>query len=166
MKIIAKTERLVLREFEESDALSFFELNNDPEVLKYTGDLAFQSIEEARQFLINYDHYKKYGFGRWAVLLKESNQFIGWCGIKYFAEKEYHDIGFRFFRKHWNKGYATEAALASLHVAFNDLQLTSIHGRAMKDNIGSIKVLEKIGMNFLKEVDFEEHPGVLYVINK
>lgn len=166
MKIVATTDRLVLREFEESDALSFFELNNDPEVLKYTGDQAFQSIEEARQFVINYDHYKKYGFGRWAVILKESNEFIGWCGIKYSSENNYHDLGYRFFRKHWNKGYATEAALASLNVGFNNLQLDSIHGRAMKENLGSIKVLGKIGMHFLREVNFHEHTGVLYVINK
>jgi len=87
MKFILETERLFLREFIPSDGFHFYHLNNDPDVIKYTGNSAFASLEEANLFIKNYDDYKKDGFGRWAVCLKNTNEFIGWCGLKY--EKEF-----------------------------------------------------------------------------
>ena len=80
---ILETERLYLREFEPGDAENFYLLNLDPEVIKYTGDVAFKNINEASAFLQNYNHYSTYGFGRWAVILKSGRQYTGWCGLKY-----------------------------------------------------------------------------------
>src|SRR5437868_543478 len=111
---ITETPRLHLREITVDDAKNAYELNLDPEVIKYTGDGPFSSIEDARDFLSKYDHYKKYGFGRWAVINKTDNDFLGWCGLKYTEEKNEFDVGFRFFKKHWNKGYATESAKACI----------------------------------------------------
>ena len=162
---ILETPRLLLREFREADALHFFELNEDPEVIRYTGDLPFASAEEARRFLLDYDRYKKYGYGRWAVLLKETEAgpaWIGWCGLKYIPELNETDIGFRFFRRYWGKGYATEAARACLEYGFRRLGLKRIVGRAMKENGASVRVLEKIGLEFWKEFEFMEHPGLYF----
>ena len=161
MKIL-ETERFYLREMTITDAESMYLLNLDLDVLKYTGDIPFKSIEQAKQFLKNYDHYKKYNFGRWAVIDKTTNEFIGWCGLKYTPELDEHDIGFRFFKKYWNKGYATESAKACLNLGFNKYYLTEIVGRAMAENIGSIKVLEKIGMNYFKEFNFDGENGAIY----
>ncbi len=161
---IIETTRLLLRPFREEDAPAFFELNEDPEVIRYTGNRPFHDVEEARRFLREYDEYEKYGYGRWAVLLKPGREFIGWCGLKYISELQETDLGFRFFQRHWGKGYATEAGRACVDYGFSVLGLAMIVGRAMKENQASIRVLEKCGMAFWKEFDFMEHPGLYFRI--
>lgn len=71
-------------------------------------------------------------------------------------------MGFRFFEEFWNKGFATESALACLHFGFNNLNLNKIIGRGLKENTTSINVLEKIGMIFSKKIDFNRREGVIY----
>lgn len=161
---ILETERLLLRELNVNDAKSFYQLNLDNEVMKYTGEGAFKDIEESKKFLENYDQYKKYGIGRWAVINKENKEFLGWCGLKFTESLNEYDIGFRFFRKHWNKGYATESAKACVNFGLNKFKITEIIGRAMKDNKASIKVLEKIGLMYDRDFDFEGSKGVIYKI--
>ena len=164
MKQVAETERLILREFDLSDAPDFYEMNLDNEVMKYTGGVPFTSLEESEELIRNYDRYINHGFGRWTVVLKETNEILGWCGLKYIKSVDEVDLGYRFKRKHWNKGYATEASIASLDIGFNEYDLDLIVGRTMVDNVASRKVLEKVGMTYWKEFDFEEHPGVYYRI--
>lgn len=162
MKIIIETPRLILRELSTNDAQNFYELNLNPRVIEFTGDTAFASIDESKNFLQNYSDYQKNGFGRWVVIEKTTNEFLGWCGLKYDSEKNETDIGFRFFEKHWNKGFATESAKACLDYGFKELQLQSIVGRAMKNNLASIKVLEKIGMSYQKEINSGRKEWVIY----
>jgi [ribosomal protein S5]-alanine N-acetyltransferase len=159
-----ETERTILRNLASTDAEDFYALNLDNEVLKYTGDKPFESVQSAKNFLINYDPYEKYGVGRLAVIDKATSKFIGWCGLKYHSEKDEYDIGFRFYRDHWNKGFATETAKRCLDYGFKDIGIERIVGRAMKENISSIKVLEKIGMTFKENFDFEGRDGVIYEI--
>jgi [ribosomal protein S5]-alanine N-acetyltransferase len=166
MKTILETKRCYLRELTVDDAQAFYDLNDDPEVVKYTGDKAFGNVAEARSFLQNYHQYESYGYGRWAVIDKGNGDFLGWCGLKYSPGLDEVDLGFRFFRKYWNRGYATETAKACIEYGFNVLKLEKIVGRAMEANVGSVKVLEKIGMEFVGRFDFELHPGVLYKIEK
>ena len=166
MKIILETDRCYLRELTIDDAEKFYELNSDDDVIKYTGDKAFSTISEAKLFLENYNQYQKHGLGRWAVIDKTTNDFLGWSGLKYSVDLDEVDIGFRFFKKHWNKGYATETAKACIIYGFEQFNLSKIVGRAMEDNIASVKVLENIGMAFVKKMEFELHPGVLYQIEK
>ena len=165
-KFIFQTERLYLREFHPDDAFFFYTLNEDPEVLKYTGDAPFSSLQDARLFLEGYDQYQKYGLGRWAVIDKTSEEYLGWCGLKYSPELNETDLGFRFFRKYWGQGYATEAAQACIQHGFEQLQLEMIVGRAMSANIASVKVLEKAGMKFQRTMNFDGHDGVYYQITK
>jgi ribosomal-protein-alanine N-acetyltransferase len=164
--IVAETERLILREMKPLDAASVYELNSDPEVIKYTGDRSFRDLAEAQEFLAKYDHYKKYGFGRWAVLDKTTGGFLGWCGLKYTPEAGEHDIGFRFFKKEWNKGYATESARKCLDLGFSRFDLKWIVGRAQSENTASIHVLKKIGLTFWKNGACGERDGVIYRIEK
>lgn len=149
MKCIIKTERLQLRELTIQDATDFYQLNLDDEVIKYTGDVAFVSIKEAEKFLKNYTDYTQNGFGRWAVIHKKTNNFLGWCGLKK-NEEGFIDLGYRFYRKEWGNGYATESAKACLDYGFNQLGLKEIIARTATENIASIKVLEKLGMLFYK----------------
>ncbi len=163
---VLETQRLLLREFEMSDANNLYLLNSDPEVLQYTGDRPFSDITEAKMFIQNYNHYEQYGFGRWAVVLRRDNLFIGWCGIKYTPKLDEYDIGFRFFKKYWGNGYATEAAQACLDYAYESLNLEEIVCRAVKKNTASLKVLEKIGLQYFTELDFDGLEGVQYVSRK
>lgn len=96
MKPITETERLLLRELAPDDAKDFYNLNLNPSVIKYTGDKAFQNIDEAKEFLENYQDYRLNGYGRWAVISKDNNEFLGWCGLKYSSSTNETDIGFRF----------------------------------------------------------------------
>lgn len=163
---IAETPRLMLREIVPDDAEQAYLLNLDPEVVKYTGDKPFASVDEARLFWANYEHYGNFGFGRWAVIRKADGEWLGWCGLKYVPEFDEYDIGFRFFRRHWGQGYATEAAQVCLALGFRKFGMNEIVGRAMKENIGSINVLEKIGMQYHSEFELALHPGELYKISR
>lgn len=165
MHFIIETPRLLLREFDITDAQAMFLLNADPEVLMFTGDEPYKSITEVWQFILQYDQYKKYKMGRFTVLLKETNEYVGWCGLKYHAETNEVDLGYRFKREKWGRGYATEAATACLKYGFETLKLKRIIGRALKENTASIKILEKIGMHFEKEVVLHDAPAVVYAIN-
>lgn len=148
MPFLLRTPRLYLREMQPDDAPQALLLNADPEVLRYTGDAPFADEAAARRFLEQYDHYRRYGFGRWAVCRQEDDAFLGWCGLKYTEDAAEHDIGFRFFRQYWGQGYASEAARACISLGFEAFQLTEIVGRAMQENTASVKVLEKIGLKF------------------
>lgn len=164
MKTVIKTERLYLRELNISDAESFYKLNLNPNVIKYTGSSAFKNIDEAEHFLKNYLDYERNGFGRWAVIKSSTNQFLGWCGLKYDESCHETDIGFRFFEHFWNQGFATESAKACIDYGFEKLNLQTIVGRAMKENTASVKVLEKIGMVYDKDFNFDGHEGVVLKI--
>lgn len=163
---VLETERLYLRKFRLEDAEQMYHLNNDKVVLKFTGDVPFSSVAAAKRFLKNYDHYKKYGFGRWAVMHKSNQEFLGWCGLKYSPDTDEYDIGFRFFKKYWNNGFATEAAKACVEYGFQKLHLNVIIGRARKKNKNSIRVLEKIGLTYVRPFDFGGEEGVIYEIKK
>jgi RimJ/RimL family protein N-acetyltransferase len=163
---IIETERVILRELIPSDAINFYKLNADPEVIRYTGDLPFSSATEAESFLLNYRDYHQHGFGRWAVVTKDTNNFLGWCGLK-LNEERFIDIGFRFFRSVWGKGYATESAKASLDYGFNQLSIDEIIGRVSSENKPSIRVLEKLNMKFWKYDNCEGIESAMYYrINK
>ncbi|WP_027419609.1 GNAT family N-acetyltransferase [Crocinitomix catalasitica] len=161
MEHLIESERLILRELSIEDAVDFFRLNEDPEVLKYTGDLPFESVSEAKIFLENYNEYALNGFGRWAVIDKETHQFLGWCGLK-LNEEGLVDLGFRFYQNQWGKGYATEAAQASINYGLKQLGLNEIIARAAIENVASIKVLEKLNMKFWKNGICNGIPNAAY----
>ncbi|MGJ5642356.1 GNAT family N-acetyltransferase [Formosa sp. S-31] len=163
--IVLETERLYLREFTTDDAKNFFDLNADEEVMKYTGDVAFKSIKAATQFLLEYNPYEIYKMGRWVVCLKSTNEFIGWCGLKFHPESKIIDVGYRFFQKHWNKGYATESCSAVLDYGFNALKLDAIYAHAHIANTKSQNVLEKCGLVKIDQAIYDGMPAYLFKIN-
>lgn len=166
MKKVLETNRLLLRELTVEDAVDFYKLNENPNVIRYTGDSSFKNIEDAYTFLENYKDYEVNGYGRWAVIDQSSHEFLGWCGLKYDGSKNETDIGFRFFEEHWNKGLATESATACLKYGFEQLHLDRIVGRAMSENTASIMVLQKLGLTFNKEFNFDGHKGLIYAIQQ
>ena len=153
--IIIETERLLLREFNATDAPSFFDLNNHEEVMRFTGGVVFKNLEESEALIANYTHYQVYGYGRWTVVEKKSNDVLGWCGLKYHPEEGYVDLGYRIHYKYWGNGFGTEAAQACLDYGFETLGIKEVVGRISMENKASIRVLEKIGMKFWKKAPCE-----------
>ena len=154
------TERCYLRPFEVNDAKDFYEMNNDTEVIQYTGDTPFTSVIEAETFIKNYTAYDNYGFGRWAVCKILDGTFIGFCGLKYHKKGSFVEVGYRFKKEFWNYGYATETAKACVSYGFNSLKLPAIYCQVWEDNKASIRVAEKIGFNF--KTTFIDHGKIAF----
>ena len=165
MKSSIETERLILREMISSDDEGMFELDSNPEVHLFLGKKPVKNIDESRLMIEKIkQQYIDNGIGRWAVILKETNEFIGWSGIKLIKEsinnhQDFYEIGYRFIQKHWGKGYATEAGFAFVDLAFNEMKVENLYAYADSGNSGSRNILEKLGMLYVNsfEYDGEEH---------
>lgn len=172
------TKRLLLREWQETDRLVFAAMNSDPEVMKFF--LATLTKEESDALIKRCkQHFASHGFGLWALELKETSQFIGFTGLMIPSFASHFtpcvEIGWRIASPFWNKGYATEAALAVLQFAFEKTDLQEIVSFTTSKNLASRRVMEKIGMTRNPADDFEHpklptsHPlskHVLYRISK
>lgn len=154
--MILETKRLYLREITLEDTEVLFELYSNAEVQKYTGEPVMTSraeMEAAIQERI--ENYKRYGYGRWATILKEGDRFVGWAGLAYLPEFDEIDLGYRFLPEFWGQGIATEVSEGILTYGFETLQLQRIIAIAMKEHTASIRVMEKVGMKFEKFAPYE-----------
>ncbi|MBS7254332.1 GNAT family N-acetyltransferase [Flavobacterium branchiicola] len=168
MKKPIETERLFLREFLESDVEKLFEMESNPNVHVFVGKKPLKRIDQAFEYIqFIQQQYKDHGTGRWAVILKETNEFIGWSGIKFITNeinnhKDFYEIGYRFNEKHWGKGYATEAGKAFVDYAFNELKADALYAYADAGNDNSRKILEKLGLKYVNNFEYEEEMEVWY----
>ena len=143
-----ETSRLRLRLFTREDSQVMFDLNSDPEVIKYAEATPARNLEEAR-FRLEHGplhDYHEYGYGRFAVEWKETGSVIGFCGIKYIPEIELPEIGFRYMKEYWGRGIGTEAARICVEFARDDLKIKKLIALIVPENAGSIRVAEKLGM--------------------
>jgi RimJ/RimL family protein N-acetyltransferase len=178
MRTIIETDRLILRTWQPSDLAPMNDINKDPEVMKYFPALG--TLEETNVHIQKIvDHYEKHGFSLYAVALKTTGLMIGFVGLM-IPSFEAHftpsvEIGWRLASQYWNKGYATEAAMAVLDYAFNVLGLKELVSFTVVGNIASRRVMEKIGLHHDVKDDFyhpklsRDHPlcrHVLYRISK
>ena len=111
------------------------------------------------------NNYKRNGFGRWALVTKGDKEVIGWCGLKKHEDNTV-DIGYRIFKNQWNKGYATEASIACLEYGFQVFELDEIIANAATENKASIRVMEKIGMEFQQNMACEGIEDAVRYIKK
>ena len=166
MKVILETDRLLLKEYVEDDAESFFKLNTYPEVVRFVPAKPLLNVEQARQTLIDHPiaDYRRYGFGRGACILKSTGEQIGFAGLKYLDELSEVDVAYRLLPAHWGQGLATEVALASVRYGFVALGLKRIIGLVMPQNVVSVRVLEKIGLRYFDSVSLWDHQCSKYII--
>ncbi len=146
-----ETKRLYLRPIKEDDDKDFFELDSSPKVHEFLGNNPVTSIEESRGYIKSIlQQYKDHGIGRLAMIKKDTGEFIGWSGLKFEREVrkefDYYDLGYRLKEKFWGHGFATEAAIASLHYGFNNLKLKEICAAAYARHTVSNIILKKIGL--------------------
>ena len=165
---ILETARLRLREMVEADVHDVYLLNSSPNVMRYLGaERPLSSLDEALMLLREriFPQYQSYGVGRGAVILKDNGLFIGWCGLKYQPAANEYDLGYRFIQNYWGKGYATEAARGVLEYCRQHLMGKRIVGKALLENVGSIRVLEKIGMQFERTEEDGDGTVAVYSLN-
>lgn len=166
MKKICETARLYLREFIETDAPFIVTLTNSSGWLQYIGDRNTKTEKLAIDYLNNgpIKSYKENGFGLWMVALKQNDLPIGMCGIIRRANYPQPDIGFAYLPEYCGKGYAFEAAQATMEYAKEKLQLSTVVAMVMPENNASIKLLERIGMHSCGSFSLNEgdKPLLLY----
>ncbi|MCT4603057.1 MAG: GNAT family N-acetyltransferase [Marinifilum sp.] len=161
MNIILETDRLYLREILPSDDEKMFEMDSDPEVYKFLGRKPIRDIDQSRKMIKNIiQQYKDNGIGRWAIIEKNSNNFIGWTGFKFEKEElngnsNYYDLRFRLLRKYWGKGYITEATKAAIAYAFEKLDIKEICSMTLVSNEKSQQVLHKLGFSLTEKFTYQ-----------
>ncbi len=152
-KIIIQTERLIIREFQVFDIEPLAQIMAKPEVMQFspTGVLSTKKTAVRIQSFI--DSYQTNGYGKWAVIHRENKRLIGYCGIavEEIEGKLENELGYRIDSEFWGKGLATEAANACLQYGFDKFKFDYVLGIVEPENQASVKVLEKVGMEFVKE---------------
>lgn len=161
MDIILETERLIIRPLEATDAPGMYLMDSDPEVQKYVGKKPVSTVQQIEEVIAMVQgQYAQFGIGRWAVIEKVSGEFAGWTGFKYMegpvnGHEGFYDFGYRFARRFWGRGFATEAGKATLAYGLRELKLKDIFAMTDCDNAASRNVLHKLG--FIYQATFEWH---------
>ncbi|MGN1411079.1 MAG: GNAT family N-acetyltransferase [Oscillospiraceae bacterium] len=167
--MILETDRLYLREMKQSDFNSLCDFLQDFQVM-YAYEHAF-SNDEVQSWLDNQiRRYKEYGFGLWAIIKKDTGEFIGDCGLTYqdFNGKDVLEIGYHLQKKFWHQGFATEVAIACKEYAFNKLNADEVFSIIRDNNIPSQRVAIRNGMTicgrFIKHYYNMDMPHLVFSI--
>ena len=168
MRFLIETKRLIMRDLLPTDDAGMFLLDSDPDVHRYIGRKPVKTIEESREVIrIIRQQYETNGIGRWAVTEKETGTFIGWSGLKLITEpingrSNYLDLGYRFIKQYWGKGYAKETAIASAAYAWDIRKATELCGIVHIHNAASRRTLESAGLRYAAHFDFNGEPYEWY----
>lgn len=158
-----KTERLILHSWKEEDLAPFAALNADPRVREFFYPTILSRQESDHLVKLFQEHIQKFNFGLFAASLVQTGEFIGFIGLQHVSENlpfyPAVEIGWRLAHQHWGKGYATEGAKAALDYGFEQLNLTEIVAMTTVHNNRSRNVMEKLGMTYNPNDDFD-HPKV------
>ena len=156
--MLIETNRLILREFQRTDLQELASILADPKVMRFspTGVNSVEQVQEKIQGFITC--YKGFGFGKWAVVLKENNQLLGYCGIAIdrIDGKDGKELGYRIDSRYWGQGLATEAASATVRYGFEQFNLPYLLGIVEQANLASVRVLVKVGMQYERVTIFHE----------
>ncbi|MDQ7780604.1 MAG: GNAT family N-acetyltransferase [Planctomycetota bacterium] len=165
MKKILETERLLLRELTIDDASDLAEVLTDPESMRFY-PAPFDSGRVVAWIRWCIDSYRQYGYGLWAVVLRQTNECIGDCGISMqkIDGESVPEIGYHIKLRHCRRGYATEAAIAVKEYGFATFGFDRIISYMNPKNVASRRVAEKNGMTFVREFEKNGMPEVLYEI--
>lgn len=167
MTLLLETDRLLLRPLEISDAAALFEMDRNPAVHKYLWQKPSTKIGEVIK-VIEYvqRQYKENNIGRYATVLKETGEFIGWTRIKFVNDHvengntNFFDYGYRLDEKFWNNGYATEVTKFWLEYGFKEMNIKVLNAYTHAENRASNRVLSKCGMTFME--DYPDTDGVTW----
>lgn len=151
--IVLETERLIIEHLSADDAEFIYELLNTPKWIKYISNKKLDSIEQAQKYVTAItDSYQANGFGLFLVKRKSDRAKMGICGLIKRASLADVDIGFGFLPEFERMGYGFESAKACLDYGKKDLGLTKVCAITVSYNKGSIGLLEKLGMVFIRNI--------------
>ena len=179
MQIFLETDRLVLRRFTESDVDNLFNLDGDPEVMRFLtgGKPTPRDVirnETLPRFLHSYERFE--GFGVWAAIERSTGEFVGW--FEFYPWKDVGpdevELGYRLRRSAWGKGYATEGSRALIRKGFTELGVQRVVAKTMTVNTASRRVMEKAGLTYVRtfhqewpeRIEGDEHGDVEYALTK
>lgn len=161
-RLIWQTARLLLREFTMDDLGPLTSMHLDPEVSRFIG---LRTPEQTRERLCEWiAAYESLGFSKWAVVLRETGELVGRCGLTFeqFDGTSEPELGWTFARAHWGHGYATEAAAAAMKHSFQVLGFRRIISLIDPQNFASERVALRLGMSFERRVEWRGVPTNLY----
>ena len=167
---VAETKRLILRSVRTGDAAGLEAVFCCPEVMRFSEGVKSPAWVRAWIGRMTEEWYPTWGFGLWSVVRRADERLIGYCGLTRLAgrcDPDEAELGFRLAKDVWGRGYAIEAAAAACNYGLERLALSRIIAIVDPENRASIRVLEKIGMAYEREVMFESysHPDQLYAIS-
>lgn len=156
--LVCETPRLLIRRLDATDAPFILRLVNEPSFLENIGDRGVRSLDDARAYLAKgpFASYEQHGFGLFHVSLKAGGEAIGMCGLLKRDWLDAPDVGFAFFPEFWSKGYAYESSVGVIEWGRRTFGITRVVGIVKPANMGSIRVLEKLGMTFARVVTSPE----------
>ena len=169
--MILETPRLLLRKITQADFPALCKHLKDPQVM-HAWEHPFTDAQVQEGINKQQERYKTHGFGIWAVLLKESGELIGQCGLSMqpYLDGEVLEIGYIFQKAHWHKGYATEAAIACREYAFEKLDAPEVFSIIRDTNIASQNVEKRNGMTvkdtFIKRYQGIDMPHYLFSVTR
>ena len=160
---VFETKRLKLREYTLDDFDALYEILSDPETMRHYPS-PYDENGTVRWLKWSLDNYQKYGFGLWAIELKETGRFIGDCGItmQNIDGQALPEIGYHIHKNHWRRGYAKEAAQAVRDWAFQNTAFDSVYSYMTHTNVASYSTASSVGMKRIKEYK-DEHDTLHYV---
>lgn len=156
------TKRLFLKKWREEDFIPFAALNACRKVCEFLPKTLSSKESDGFANKIE-DHFEQYGFGLFAIEIRDTGEFAGFTGLNTVNFQAHFtpaiEIGWRLAHKHWGIGIATEAAIAVREYASNNLELKDLVSFTTENNLASRRVMEKIGMLYDKKGDFG-HPNL------
>lgn len=167
-----QSERLILRPAAASDIDALFRIYGDPATNMFNPAGPHANIEHSRQVLDGWlEHLQHYGFGNWAISLRENpTHVIGFGGLRIveYPDCTVNNLGYRFATEAWGKGFATEFSLLAIDYAFNTLKLEELVGVVRKNHLASQKVLQKCGLTLMREIDDVpgEEPSLMFMLRR
>lgn len=162
-----ETSRLRLRMFTPEDLDALSHITGDAEVMKYLGTSGPRTREKTKNTIdAILRHWDQHGFGIWALDHKADRRLIGWCGLQMLEKTPEVEVAYLLARAYWNQGLATEAARAAIDYCFNELKLDRVVAIARPENVGSYRVMEKIGMKYERDAHYYNVDVVYYAIER
>lgn len=179
MRVYLETDRMVLRRFTEADADNLFDLDSDPDVMRFLNGgkpTPRDVIENEILPRLLHDYERFAGYGRWAAVEKSTGEFLGWFALRprEGGGLDEAELGYRLRKSAWGKGYGTEGSRALINKGFTQLGVQRVFAQTMAVNVASWRVMEKAGLTLVRifhqswpdPIDGAEHGEVEYGLHK
>jgi [ribosomal protein S5]-alanine N-acetyltransferase len=162
-----QTPRLTLRPFVPEDAPVLYRINQREGVLRYFPGSTPPSLEKVARFVaFQQKHWEKFGYGNWAIVPTGETEMAGWVGLQFLPELNETEVGFLLDAPFWGKGYATEAARASLQFGFDHFDFDHIIALVHPENLASRRVIAKCGMSYVETIHLWDEDLMRYKIDR